>query len=202
MKFSGSHADGVYRPHTEFYGQNTLIAGLKQSTLYGSNHGTNYMAASGSAGDALVGGENSYNVMDGRYSTGNDFMESHQGLYTAPVGQFNGSTPSPVNVFLAGSGNDTMVAGSGYNEIHAGSGADLIAIFNNAANQVGGGNNIVVASFKPGVDHIDLIGYAGSTDALLGGAQHANSGTQFNLSDGAHVNVQGVNLTANDIYRQ
>ncbi len=198
----GGEEEVDYRPHTQFYGQNTLVAGLKQSTLYGSNHGSNNLVASGSAGDGLVGGENSYNLMDGRNSTGNDFMEGHQGLYTAPIGVFNTGTPSPTNIFLAGSGNDTLVAGSGYNEIHAGSGADLIAVFNNVANQVAGGNNIMVDSFKPGIDHIDLIGYGGSTADLLAGAGHANGGTQFNLSDGAHVNVASVNLTANDIYRQ
>ncbi len=185
--------------------ENTLVAGLKQSTLYGSNHGTNNLIASGSAGDGLVGGENSQNVMDGRNSTGNDFMEGHQGTYTADKPGFaniSSPAPSPSNVMFAGSGNDTLVAGSGYNEIHAGSGADLIAIFNNAANQVAGGNNVVINSFKPGADHIDLIGYGGATADLLAGAGHANGGTQFSLSDGAHVNVAGVNLTANDIYRQ
>ncbi len=198
----GGEEEVDYRPHTQFYGQNTLVAGLQHSELYGSNHGTNYMAASGSAGDGLVGGENSFNVMDGRNSTGNDLMEAHQGTYTAPTGEFNGATPSPVNVFAAGSGNDTIISGSGYNEVYTGSGSDLIAIFNNAANQVAGGNNLVIDSFKQGIDHLDLAGYGGSTADILNGAQHANGDTQFNLSDGAHVNVVGVNLTANDIFRQ
>ncbi len=198
----GGEEEVDYRPNTQFYGQNTLVAGLKASTLYGSNHGSNNLIASGNAGDGLVGGEYSYNLMDGRNSTGNDFMEGHQGLYTYPVGQFNGGAPSPQNIFLAGSGNDTLVAGSGYNEMHAGSGADLIAIFNDASNQVAGGNNIVIDSFKPGIDHIDLIGYGGSTADLLARATHVNGGTQLLLDDRAHLNVQGVNLTANDIFRQ
>ncbi len=140
--------------------------------------------------------------MDGRNSTGNDFMEGHQGSYTAEAGYQGGPAPTPINIMFTGSGNDILVAGSGSNEMNLGSGSNLIAIFNNAANQVGGGNSIVIASFKPGIDHIDLIGYGGATDDLLNGAQHDNGGTQFNLADGAHVNVAGVNLTANDIWRQ
>ncbi len=194
---NGTAPQGVY-----WQGANTLVAGLKASTLYGSNHGSNNLVASGNGGDGLVGGANSTNVMDGRNSTGNDFMEGHQGAYAAERGYLSSPAPSPSNVMFAGSGNDTLVAGSGYNEIHAGSGADLIAVFNNAANQVAGGNNIMLDSFKPGVDHIDLIGYGGATADLLAGAQHANGGTQMQLADGAHLNVAGVNLTANDIFRQ
>jgi len=47
-----------------------------------------------------------------------------------------------------------------------------------------------------------LVGYAGSTDALLAGAQQANGSTQLQLADGAHLNVAGVNLTNNDVWRQ
>ncbi len=68
--------------------------------------------------------------------------------------------------------------------------------------QVGGGNQVMIDSFKQGTDHLDLVGYAGSTDALLAGAQQANGSTQLQLADGAHLNVVGVNLTSNDIWRQ
>ena len=185
-----------------FEAQNTLVAGLKTSTLYGSNHGSNNLIASGSAGDGLVGGENSGNRLDASNSTGNNYMEGHQGQYTAPTGTFFGAAPSPSNVMLGGAGNDVMVAGSGYNEMHAGTGVDTFLVINSAINQVGGGNQIVIDSFKQGTDHIDLVGYSGATADLLAGAQHANGGTQLQLADGAHLNVVGVNLTANDIWRQ
>ncbi len=185
-----------------FEAQNTLIAGLKTSTLYGSNHGCNNMIASGAAGDGLVGGENSYNVLDASKSTGNNYMEGHQGQYTAPGAGFWGPTPSPTSIMTGGSGNDVMVAGSGYNEMHAGSGTDTFLVINSAINQVGGGNQIMLDAFKQGTDHLDFVGYGGSTDALLANATHANGGTQLQLADGAHLNVTGVNLTANDIWRQ
>ncbi len=202
----GGEEEVVGRPNDEFLGGNTLVAGLKSSTLYGSNHGGNTLIASGDAGDGLVGGENSYNRMDASNSTGNNYMEGHQGQYTAPVAKFNlpfqGGTPSPVNLMLGGGGNDVMVAGSGYNEMHAGSGTDTFLVINSAINQVGGGNQIMLDAFKQGTDHLDLVGYAGSTDALLASASHDNGGTQLQLADGAHLNVAGVNLTSNDIWRQ
>jgi len=137
-----------YRPHTEFYAQNTLVAGLKASTLYGSNHGTNDLVASGAAGDGMVGGENSYNRLDASNSIGNNYMEGHQGPYTAPVGMFNNGTPSPASIMLGGGGNDVMVTGSGYNEMHAGSGTDTFLVINSAMNQVGGGNQVMLDAFK------------------------------------------------------
>jgi len=198
----GGEEEVIGRPHDQFYGQNTLVAGLKASTLYGSNHGTNDLVASGSAGDGLVGGENSYNRLDASNSTGNNYMEGHQGLYTAPAGTFNNGTPSPANIMLGGGGNDVMVAGSGYNEMHAGSGVDTFLVINSAMNQVGGGNQVMLDAFKQGTDHLDLVGYAGSTDALLASAQHFGGGTQLQMADGAHLNVAGVNLTTADIWRQ
>ena len=203
----GGEEEVVGRPNDAFYGANTLVAGLKASTLYGSNHGGNDLIASGSAGDGLVGGENSYNRLDASNSTGNNYMEGHQGQYTAPVAKypgmlFQGGTPSPYNLMLGGGGNDVMVAGSGTNEMHAGSGTDTFVVIDSAINQVGGGNQIMLDSFKQGTDHLDLVGYASSTDALLAGAQHDNGGTQLQLADGAHLNVAGVNLTGNDIWRQ
>ena len=129
------------------------------------------MIASGAAGDGMVGGENSANAMDARNSTGNNYMEGHQGQYTAPVG-----FPEPTNIMFGGAGNDAMVAGSGYNEMHAGSGVDTFIIINSAINQVGGGNQIMLDSFKQGTDHLDLVSYGGATDALLATAGHANGG--------------------------
>ncbi len=199
----GGEMGGVVRGRAmEFEAQNTLAAGLKTSTLYGSNHGSNNMIASGAAGDGLVGGENSANVMDARTSSGNNYMEGHQGQYTAPTGPFMGATPSPSNIMLGGSGNDVMVAGSGTKEMHAGSGTDTFVVINSAINQVGGGNQVMLDAFKQGTDHLDLVGYAGSTDALLASASHDNGGTQMQIADGVRLNVAGVNLTANDIWRQ
>lgn len=180
--------------------ENTLVAGLKTSTLYGSNNGSNNMIASGSAGDGLVGGENSANAFDARNSSGNNYMEGHQGQYTLSNMMFNGAEPT--NIMFGGSGNDAMVAGSGTNEMHAGTGTDTFIVIDSAINQVGGGNQIMLDAFKQGTDHLDLVGYAGSTDALLASATHANGGTQLQLADGAHLNVAGVNLTGNDIWRQ
>ncbi len=113
-----------------------------------------------------------------------------------------GATPSPSNIMLGGSGNDVMVAGSGTNEMHAGSGTDTFVVINSAINQVGGGNQVMLDAFKQGTDHLDLVGYAGSTDALLANASHDNGGTQMQIADGVRLNVAGVNLTANDIWRQ
>lgn len=103
----GGENDGMSSRAPYFHGQNTLVAGLKASTLYGSNS----LIASGSAGDGMVGGENSVNVMDAQKSFGNNYMEGHQGQYT-PTAGFTGS----FNVMLGGAGNDVMVAGAGINE--------------------------------------------------------------------------------------
>ncbi len=202
--FVGGEQGGGFKGSGILYeAQNTLVAGLKASTLYGSNHGSNNLIASGSAGDGLVGGENSGNRLDASNSTGNNYMEGHQGQYTAPVGSSSfRPAPSPSNIMLGGAGNDVMVAGSGYNEMHAGTGIDTFLVINSAINQVGGGNQIMLNAFKQGTDHIDLVGYGGATADLLAGAQHANGGTQLQLADEAHLNVVGINLTANDVWRQ
>ena len=197
--FVGGENSQEISPGTLWSASNTIVAGAQKSTLYGSNHGNNTLIAVGNAGDGLVGGENAVNVLTAAGSTGNNYMEAHQGAY-APSTDFKNPTPS--TVMTGGAGNDAMVAGSGYNEMHAGTGVDTFLVINSAINQVGGGNQIMIDSFKQGTDHVDLVGYSGSTDMLLSTAQHANGGTQLQLSDGAHLNVAGVNLTSNDIWRQ
>ncbi len=78
----GGENDGMSSPAPYLNDQNTLVAGLKASTLYG----TNSLIASGSAGNGTVGGENSVNVMDAQKSSGNNDMEGHRGQHTPTAG--------------------------------------------------------------------------------------------------------------------
>lgn len=164
------------------------------SQLYGSAHGNNTLIATGHAGVGMEGGQFATNVLDDSQSTGNDWLEGYQGP-AAP------NAASSNTRIIGGAGNDIIVSGGGNDTMIAGKGADNFLIFNDAAQQVAGGNTELVQGFKQGTDHVGLWGFAGTTDAILAGAQHFGGNTTLHLQDGLQLTVAGVNLTAADVWR-
>ena len=193
---------------TLWNGNNTIRAGTgdQGSVLYGSAHGSNDLITTGHVGVRMEGGEHAQNTLDASGSTGNNWLEGYQGAVT-PDTQYNAQ---PANTtMLGGAGNDVMASGAGNDVMNAGTGADTFIIFDNAVNQVAGGNTVTINGFKQGIDHILLYGIPGATPDLLRWAADdvprdggLPGGTQMHLDPGTKLDVAGVQLTANDFIRQ
>jgi len=190
----GGSERAPYTPGNPYKGDNVLKAGTgdQGSTLYGSTFGMNQLIAAGHAGVGMEGGQHSNNVLDASQSTGNNWLEGWQG---------NASAGGANTQIMAGSGNDILVSGAGNTTMIAGKGADNFLIFNDAANEVVGGNTELVQGFKQGTDHVGLWGFTGTTETILAGAQHFGGNTTLHLQDGLQLTVAGVNLTAADVWR-
>ncbi len=198
---AGGAERAPYTPGNSWSGTSTLKAGTgdQGSVLYGAAHGNNTLISTGHATVGMEGGQFANNVLDASQSTGNNWLEGYQGPAT-PDATTTNNNPGSTRM-IAGSGNDILVPGAGNNVMVAGKGADNFLIFNDAANQVAGGNTALVQGFKQGTDHVGLYGFTGTTDAILAGAQHFGGNTSLRLQDGLQLTVAGVNLTAADVWR-
>ncbi len=191
---AGGNEQAPYTPGNAWIGNSTLKAGTGDmgSRFYGAAHGNNTLIDTGHAGTGMEGGQFANNVLDASQSTGADWLEGYQG---------NASLGAGNTRILGGAGSDIIVSGAGSDTMIAGTGQDNFLIFNDAAQQVAGGNRELVVGFKQGTDHVGLWGFTGSTDAILATAQHFGGDTILRLQDGLQLTVAGVNLTAADVWR-
>jgi len=201
----GVAAGGAERaPYTlgnDWSGTSTLKAGTGDQTsiLYGAQHGDNTLITTGHAWVGMEGGQYANNVLDASQSTADNWLEGYQGPATTDPTTTHGHLGN--TRIMAGHGNDIIVPGTGNNTMIAGSGQDNFLIFNDAANQVTGGNTEFVQGFKQGTDHVGLWGFSGSTEDILARAQHLGGSTTLTLENGLHLTTAGVTLTAADVWR-
>ena len=194
----GDYAFGYDPIHRFHAGNNVITAGLGRSTLVGSQYGTSKLEAVGSAHDVLMAEEYGQTTISGGASTGNDLLEGYLGPFT-PSADFN--HPSPMTLFTAGSGNDTLVAGAGASTMASGAGNDVFRFIDAPSNAAPGGNAALIANFTPGKDHIDLQGFATTPAETLAAADFTGGGTVLHLDGGTTVTVTGANLLRSDLTR-
>jgi hypothetical protein len=118
----------------------------------------------GGANNSLVAGGGNATIW-GANSTGNNVFQA-------------GSGPCTLS---GGLGNDTFLGGTGAALMLAGHGGDVFSFTNGLA---GGGDTI--KDFNTGSDQIDLHGYSGFTNALVGGSE------VLSLSDGTTITLSGI----------
>lgn len=174
--------------------------GTGGGTLIGSMYGSNTLtAAAGSASNTFLAGEYAGTIEDDTASSGNDTLFGYLGDFT-PSTDFK--SPVPDTLLHAGHGNDTLIAGAGNTTVVFGNGFDVLRLFNNAANEVSGGNSVFVTGIAPGKAVVDLSGFGQSTDAILAAStKSANGGTILHLTDGTSVTFNRYALSAADIIR-
>jgi len=156
-------------------GQDILFGGSGRETLGGGAGNTTVVAGGGSS--TLVGG-----------SGDQVFVGAASGQATAFSGTGNSTLFTGGEAMLAILQNpllatDTVVLQSGAATIWGGTGADVYAVINGAA-----GGKDLIAGFKPGVDSLNLFGYAPNSAVVTGSA----GATSLKLSDGTTITFAGL----------
>jgi hypothetical protein len=199
------------------------IITVTQSTAAIQAYG--WLLASGAPGTADRSADPSYDIVprlsDGQLLTGNHVMISNDTTATTLTASnddtliYAGSGNdtlvggSGINILFAGSGNDSLTGGANNDYLFAGSGADTL--YGGAGSnylQAGSGADIfrlalqdaasdIIAGFKPGVDHLQLLGGAGTPAfeaSLIAGATSNAGSAVLHLSAGHSVELQGIGL--------
>ncbi|MGQ3275340.1 MAG: calcium-binding protein, partial [Shinella sp.] len=68
---------------------------------------------------------------------------------------------------FGGDGDDIIRGGGGFDEVHGGDGADLFVAAQTTPKEFGGGEEVTIKDFDPGIDRIDVSGYGISTFSQL-----------------------------------
>ena len=165
-------------------------------------------------------------LSDGNYiDASNSFIHNDSGTTTIQGGnsdqlifeQGSGNVTivggSGINVLFAGTGNDTLQGGSGADFLYAGTGTDVLsggAGSNYMEAGIGADTFLlnvldtaqdIIADFKVGIDHLHVIGAAGTPDtaaqilALIKGAtQDAAGDAVLHLSGNHEVTLHGIGV--------
>jgi Ca2+-binding RTX toxin-like protein len=140
------------------------------TTISGSNN--DQLIEAGTGDDTVIGGSGINILFAG---SGNDV------LIGGPTADY----------LYAGSGNDTLSAGAGTNYMMAGSGSDLFQLTPNDVAQD------TIVAFKLGVDHLQLLGGAGTSafdaQVLSGATSDGNGGSVLHLTAVHTVTLTGIN---------
>ena len=194
--FTGGDVSVGYAPHAFHDGHNIITAGAEQSTLVGSQYGTSVLNAAGFKSDMLIAGEYGQTTLNGGMSSANNLYEGYLGNFT-PSMDYN--SPSPTSDFTAGGGNDTLIAGAGASTMTGGGGHDLFGFNYSIANEVPGGNSVVITDFTHGTDKIGLHGFTETPRQILASATTVDGATVLHLDGGTTVTVQHVSLMLSDL---
>ena len=194
--FMGGDVSVGFAPHAFHNGHNVITAGSERSTLVGSQYGTSVLNAAGFKSDTLIAGEYGQTTLNGGTSTSNNTYEGYLGSFT-PSADYD--SPSPVSVFEASGGNDTLIAGAGASTMSGGGGHDLFGFNYSVANEVPGGNSAIITDFTHGTDKIGLHGFTESPQQILASATTVDGATVLHLDGGTTVTVQHVGLVVSDL---
>ena len=194
--FIGGDVSVGYAPHAFHNGNNVITAGADRSTLVGSQYGTSVLNAAGFKSDMLIAGEYGQTTLNGGASSSNNLFQGYLGSFT-PSTDYD--SPSPISVFVAGGGNDTLIAGAGASTMTGGGGHDLFAFLYSTANEVPGGNSAVITDFIQGTDKIGLHGFSETPQQILDNATTVDGATVLHLNGGTTVTVQHTQLVLGDL---
>jgi fibronectin-binding autotransporter adhesin len=143
-------------------GPSEFIAGEGASTVTAASGNLVWLA--GTANDSLVATGGNETVW-GANSLGNNVFQAGDGPCT----------------MSGGLGNDTFLGGTGSAYLLGGGGGDVFSFTNGLA---GGADTI--GDYNPANDQIDLHGYSGFTNAVVGGSE------VLSLTDGTKITLSGV----------
>ena len=144
-------------------GPSEFVAGYGGSTITAASGNLVWLV--GAANDSLVATGGNATIW-GANSTGNNVFQAGDGPCT----------------ISGGVGNDTFLGGAGAAQLLGGEGADVFSFTNGLA-----GGAVTVSGFNTGADQIDLHGYSGYENALVGGNE------VLSLSDGTTITLAGIN---------
>jgi Ca2+-binding RTX toxin-like protein len=189
-----------------FGGQNTVTAGSGGvvSAVQGPSNTTVFGAATGAA-PTLFGGAGATvtysSSLEGAtmYSgTGNETLSAAPSSVIGNV-IWGGSDTSGADSLVAGSGNDTLLAGRGSTTMVGGTGDDQFAFVKGFIN---GAANVTVTGFNTTNDQAFLYNYgAGEAASVLASQSNVGGNTTITLSDGTHIEFQGVaDLTSKNLF--
>jgi hypothetical protein len=147
-------------------GPSEFLAGEGASTIDAASGNLVWLV--GSANNSLVAGGGNATIW-GANSAGDNVFQAGDGPCT----------------ISGGLGNDTFLGGSGAALMVAGQGGDVFSFTNGLA-----GGATTIKEFNTSNDQIDLHGYAGYTNALVGGSE------VLSLSDGTTITLAGVSSMA------
>ncbi len=143
-------------------GPSEIVTGFGASTVTAASGNLVWLV--GSANDSLVASGGNATIW-GAGSTGNNVFQAGNGPVT----------------MSGGYGNDTFLGGTGSALMLSGGGADVFSFTNGLA-----GGAATLDGFNINADQIDLQGYSGYTNALVGGNE------VLSLSDGTSITLAGV----------
>lgn len=187
-------------------GHSVVQAGFGAATMVGGGSG-DVLFAAGSADDELIGQASGESLVGGTATgtltffiqTGDAaFGGDDDNVFVAPSGNATLVGSGSSNTFFAGSGEDVIdgantsnvvVAGSGNAVVQGNGGTNLYVFIDGSA----GGSDTIV-DFDPSLDTFSLQGYGASAAAQAVGGQVTDGagGTIFSLPDGTTVHLLGV----------
>ncbi len=191
-------------------GSNVYIAGIGQTTIFTGSGADTIWASPGPSANAVIIGGSGQDLLIGGSGT-DAFFGGPLGSTSTIIGGSGAAT------IVGGGGNATIFVAAGPDCIEAGQGNNVVVMAADAAantvvfgagnttvwNQGGpntfvlmagqGGGQDMIVGFRPGEDHLTLVGYGGSTATQAVASQTGSGlGVTFQLNDGTSVTLAGI----------